>query len=289
MSKPTLLHHPSLDSAASVGETAPLRHSLFDSKDEFIERIAPVGVAAIYFGGFSLSPQDAPLSRQALFKLSFLNRHFLQAGGVKIVVNRQTAVLSGTVAAKSLVKMADVLAHQIEGITATQDDTRPTPEDTAHAATPAQREKEAIRESVQFLFATDQTLRSGVQVTLIDGYLTLQGEVSSVAQKNWAEQLAEAAGGDVQSRLKVTDATTFAAVPTAEPPLIDDESQEALVLFRLRLVRETEHLPVRVKANRGVVTVQGKVRTEVLRQRVENIARSTLGLRELRSTLSIAS
>jgi len=37
-----------------------------------------------------------------------------------------------------------------------------------------------------------------------------------------------------------------------------------------------------------VVTLQGKVRTETLRQRVENIARSTLGLRELRSTLSIA-
>ena len=43
-----------------------------------------------------------------------------------------------------------------------------------------------------------------------------------------------------------------------------------------------------VKATRGVVTLQGKVRTEALRQRAENIARSTLGLRELRSTLSIA-
>jgi len=82
-----------------------------------------------------------------------------------------------------------------------------------------------------------------------------------VAQKNWAEQLAEAAGGEVHSRLKVSDATTFATAAAAEPLVIDDESQEALVLFRLRLVRETEHLPVRVKANRGVVAVQGKVRT----------------------------
>jgi osmotically-inducible protein OsmY len=245
-----------------------------------------VGVAAIYFGGFSLSPQDAPLSRQALFKLSFLNRHFLQPAGLKIVVNRQTAVLSGTVAARALVTMADILAHQIEGISATTDDTKALPEDATLPA--GQREKETIREAVQFLFATDQTLRSGVQVSLSEGYLTLGGEVSSIAQKNWAEQLAEAAGGDVQSRLKVTEATTFATATTTEPPLIDDESQEALVLFRLRLVRETEHLLVRVKANRGVVTVQGKVRTEALRQRVENIARSTLGLRELRSTISIA-
>lgn len=288
MSKPSHLLHPSLDSTASVGESIPLRHSLFDTKDEFIERIAPVGVAAIYFGSFSLSPQDAPLSRQALFKLSFLHRHFLQPAGLRIVVNKQSAVLSGTVAARALVTLADILALQIEGIQSVRDETKTPPEDAAHPPIPGQREKELIRESVQFLFATDQTLRSGVQVSLAEGYLTLQGKVSSIAQKNWAEQLAEAAGGNVQSRLKISDATMFPATHTAEPPLIDDESQEALVLFRLRLVRETEHLPVRVKANRGIVTIQGKVRTEALRQRVENIARSTLGLHELRSTLAIS-
>jgi osmotically-inducible protein OsmY len=276
-----------LDSATSVGETAPVRHSLYDAKDDFIVRIAPVGVAAFYFGSFSLSPQDAPLSRQALFKLSFLNRIFLQPAGLKIVVTKQTAVFSGTIAARALVTMADSLAHQIDGITQTIDETQALPEDPAQAAAPGHHEKEKVREAVQFLFATDQTLRSGVQVSLSDGYLTLGGEVSSIAQKNWAEQLAEAAGGDVQSRLKVTEATTFAAT-TTELPVIDDESQEALVLFRLRLVRDTEHLPVRVKATRGVVAVSGKVRTEALRQRVENIARSTLGLRELRSSISIA-
>jgi hypothetical protein len=288
MPKPPLLLHPSLESVTSVGETAPLRHSLFDTKDAFIERIAPVGVAAIYFGPFSLSPQDAPLSRQALYKLSFLYRHFLQPGGLRIVVNRQTAVLSGTVATRALITMADILALQIEGIRNVRDETVIPPEDPSHAQTPGLRDKEAIRESVQFLFATDQTLRSGVQAALSDGYLLLQGEVSSVAQKNWAEQLAEAAGAEVQSQLKVSDATTFPAAHSAEPPLLDDESQQALVLFRLRLLRETEHLPVKVKANRGIIAVQGKVRTEALRQRVENIARSTLGLRELRSSISIA-
>jgi len=74
----------------------------------------------------------------------------------------------------------------------------------------------------------------------------------------------------------------------AEPPQLDDESLQALVLFRLSLVRETEHLPVKVKASRGVVTLQGRVATEALRQRAENIARSTLGIKELRSSLSIA-
>jgi osmotically-inducible protein OsmY len=127
-----------------------------------------------------------------------------------------------------------------------------------------------------------------VQISRSESNLVLQGEVNSAPQKSWAEQLTEAAGGMVQSRIKVSEAITFAATHLAEPPLLDDESMQTLVLFRLRLVRETEHLPVRVKAVRGIVTLQGKVRTEALRQRVENIARSTLGLRELRSTLSIA-
>ncbi len=288
MTKPTNLLHPSLESTTSIGETQPLRHSLFDSKDAFIERIAPVGVAAIYFGSFSLSPQDAPLSRQALFKLSFLHRHFLQPGGLRIVVNRHTAILSGTVTSRPLLTMAEILAVQIEGIQDVQNQMQPAPESASNSLTPSQRETEATRESVQFLFATDQTLRSGVQVGISEGYLTLLGEVSSVAQKNWAEQVAEAAGGEVQSRLKVSNAIIFSATPLNEPPLLDDESLQALVLFRLRLFRETEHLPVRVKANRGIVTLQGKVRTESLRQRVENLTRSTLGLRELRSSLSIA-
>jgi len=270
--------------STAVGEASHVRHSLFDTKDEFIERIAPVGVAAFYFGSFTLSPQDAPLSRQALFKLSFLNRHFLQPGGLRIVVNRQTAEFTGTVTSRLLVTLAEILALEIEGIANVQNDTVIPPETTI----PGQLENEALREKVQFLFATDQTLRSGVQISRSEGNLILQGEVSSQAQKSWAEHIAEAAGSTVQSKVKVSEAITFAATHLAEPPDVDDESLQALVLFRLRLVRETEHVPVRVKATRGIVTIQGKVRTEALRQRVENIARSTLGLRELRSTLSIA-
>jgi osmotically-inducible protein OsmY len=275
-----------LESTDSVGQSAPARHSLFDTKDDFIERIAPLGVAAIYFGSFSLSPQDAPLSRQALFKLSFLYRHYLQPGCLRIAVSRQTAILSGAVTSRALVTMAEILALQIEGIRYVQDETQSAPEDAT--ATPAQRDGEKDREAIQFLFATDQTLRSGVQASYSEGALTLHGEVSSVAQKNWAEQLAEAAYSGIKSRLNVSDAITFGSSHPIEAPLLDDESLQALVLFRLRLIRETEHVPVRVKANRGIVTLQGKVRTEALRQRVENIARSTLGLRELRSTLSIA-
>ena len=281
MAKPSLHRNPSLEANSSLGPTS--RSSLFDTKDKFIERITPFATAAIYFGSFSLYPQDISLSRQALFKLSFLNRHFLQPGGLRVSVEKQTACFSGNVASRNIGLMADILARQIEGIRQVKDET--VVQAAGGARTSGRKKVEAIQESIQFLFATDQTLRSGVLVRIRDGCHVLEGEVGTPAQKNWAEQLAEAVGGEIESKLKIG---LPAAVPTsAESAPMDDESLQALILFRLRLVRDTEHLPVKVTANRGVVALHGKVNTEPLRRRVENIARSTLGVRELRSSLSI--
>ncbi len=272
MTKSSLRGHSSLQTATPVAEATSHRPSLYDNKDAFIERIGPLGVAVIYFGSFSLSPEDAPLSCQALFKLSFLHRHFLEPGGLRIAVQGQTALLSGKVSSRALVTLASLLATQINGIEEVKDETTTL------------RTEETSREVIEFLFATDQTLRSRVRLSSHEGRLTLGGEVSSAAQKTWAEQLACAGGGEVESSLTVVESK---AKPV-QPPQIDEESLEALVLFRLRLVCETAHLPVKVKASRGGVTLQGKVRTEAQRQRVENIARATLGLRELRSSLSLS-
>jgi osmotically-inducible protein OsmY len=272
-----------MESGASVGEDSFFRPSLFDTKDAFIERVAPIGMAAIYFGSFSLAPQDAALSRQALFKLSFINRHFLQSSGVRVVVQRQTAILSGTVKNRLLVTLAEILAEQIEGISQVKDET-----EKGSVKTSKLRDADLVRETIQLLFATDQTLRTGVQISVQDGVLALEGQIGSAAQKNWAEQLAASVSDEIHFKLKVAATSPTATSVESKGFDVDDESLQALVLLRLRLVRETEHIPVRVRASHGTVSIQGKVRTEALRQRIENLTRSTLGLRELRSTLSIA-
>jgi osmotically-inducible protein OsmY len=202
---------------------------------------------------------------------------------LRVGVEKQTASFSGNVASRNIGLMADILARQIEGIRQVRDET--VVQAASGARTSGRKKADAIQESIQFLFATDQTLRSGVLVRIRDGCHVLEGEVGTPAQKNWAEQLAEAVGGEIESKLKIG---LPAAVPAStESAPMDNESLQALILFRLRLVRETEHLPVKVTANRGVVALHGKVNTELLRRRVENITRSTLGVRELRSSLSI--
>ena len=274
MPRPTLLLSPSIEGFSSGGLAISDKPSLFNSKDDFIQRIAPVATAAIYFGSFSLAPRDTSLARQALYKLSFLHRHFLQPVGLRIEVQETTAHLTGTLPGHGLVTLAGILAEQIEGITQIKNEARTE----APSASPL--------ETVQLLFATDQTLRSGVSVRSEAGrLLLLEGEVTSAAQKNWAEQLAYLTGSAVDSQIKL--GTSLAPVRASNPPQIDDESLQALVLFRLRLVRDTERQTFKVKAARGVVTLQGKVATETQRQNTENIARSTLGVRELRSSLSL--
>jgi len=264
-----------VETSSGVTRTRP---SLYHTKDAFIERISPVATAIIFFGTFSLAPQDESLSQQALFKLSFLHRHFLQHGGLQIAVKGRTAIFSGDLTSRRIAALAWILAKQLEGIHQTKDETKsPTPFSG----------NQAILEAVELLLATDQTLRTGIRAGLRDGRLVLEGEVTSAAQKTWAEQLAKSVGLEVISNLTESTFTPAPMLKIAEPPQVDDESLQALVLFRLSLVRETENLAVKVKASRGVVTLQGKISNEAVRQRAENIARSTLGIRELRSSLSI--
>jgi osmotically-inducible protein OsmY len=266
---------PSVEAHGTLGQ----RPSLFDTKDEFIERVSPIGVAAIYFGGFSLAPQDPALSRQALFKLSFAHRNFLSPAGLRILVERNTALFSGRVNGVHLPVLGEILARQIEGL----DEVKDATEKSTEASAPL----EMAREAAQLLFATDQTLRSELRVGLQGEQLLLEGEAETAAQGAWAEQLATSVGASLVSRVQ-TPHIPNQALEAVRPPEVDDESLQALVLFRLRLVRETEHLPIKVKASRGIVTLQGRVRTEALRRKVENLARSTVGLKELRSSLSIA-
>ena len=275
-----------MESSSSLGEGPLFRPSLFDAKDDFIDRVAPIGMAAIYFGSFSLAPQDAALSRQALFKLSFVYRQFLQPAGVRVNVQQQTAILSGVVKSRPLATLAEILAEQIEGINRVKNETERGSASTAKAS--KLHDINLALETIQLLFATDQTLRTGVQVNVHEGVIVLEGQVGSAVQKNWAELLATSAGGEINSKLKINPTSSIATLAENKSLDLDDESLQALVLLRLRLIRETEHLPLRVKAHRGIVSAQGKVRTEALRQRVENLTRSTLGLRELRSTISIA-
>jgi hypothetical protein len=72
MANPSRPRDP-LEKGPTVGEAVHIRPSLYDARDSFIDRVAPIGMAAIYFGSFSLAPQDAALSRQALFKLTLVS------------------------------------------------------------------------------------------------------------------------------------------------------------------------------------------------------------------------
>jgi hypothetical protein len=112
MPQPSFQYSPSVETSSGTVRTRP---SLYHTKDAFIERISPVATAVIFFGTFSLAPQDESLSQQALFKLSFLHRHFLQHGGLQITVKGRTAIFSGDLTSRRLASLAVILANQDQG------------------------------------------------------------------------------------------------------------------------------------------------------------------------------
>ncbi len=273
MSHPPLLRHPSLESSSPQPSYDGHRASLFDAKDDFIARMGPIGVAAIYFGSFSLGPQDPAVSRHALLKLSFAYRHYLQPAGIRYHVETGTVTISGTVRSRLLGVLAELLARQIEGVETVKNEIELALEDRpAHART---------QEALHLLLATDHALRTQVKAAEADGKLKLSGTVGSAAQKSWVEQLARMLEAETISELQVSTSET--PVKTAD---VDDDSVQALVLFRLRLARETD--PIKVVARRGVVTLTGKVRSDASRQRIEHLTRATLGVVDLQSSLVVA-
>jgi hypothetical protein len=183
-------------------------------------------MVALYFGPFSMEPQDAALGRQALFKLSFLHRHFLKPAGLGLAMRREAAHFSGRLPNGWLMEMAVLLARQIGGIERIVDETESRPAQTK-AADAAERDR--------LILATENPRRKD-RATRID---------------------------------------------------MDDESLEALILFRLKLVPETAAAALKVKAERGVATLTGKVATAGVRAQVEKVARATLGLGELRLDVAV--
>ena len=114
---PLLLLHPSLESSSPQSQRRQPRGPPFSIRRTIsLPGSGPIGVAAIYFGPFSLAPQDPALSRQALLKLSFAYRYYLQPAGIRYQVQRQTATISGSIKSTPLALCAEILAQQIEGI-----------------------------------------------------------------------------------------------------------------------------------------------------------------------------
>lgn len=250
------------------------RSSLYENRADFFARMSPIALSIFSFGTFAL---PSLVSDLALIRLSYAYRRFLQPGGLQMEISGGTAILKGRVKNRHLVSLAEMLAQQIGTVEEVRNETRPAESGPAKAAPPQGYQ------AVELLLATDRNLSQRVELVAEREQLVVRGGVREEAHRSWAEQLAATAKQQVGNEVRVKEEPSGADRPAQAR--VDDDSLTALVQLRLHLAGQPDLQGISVKSHAGVVSLEGRVEDEHSRRQAEALARTTLGLRELRSSL----
>jgi osmotically-inducible protein OsmY len=269
---------------SNVAQTVvPANQSL---DDNFLLHLAPVSIGVFFFGNFHPNNEDKVQAQRALYKTSFLYRHFLQPGGLKTVIDYKTLTMTGKTTSATVSLMGQILATQIMGPVEVSDET--TRQESLPGTGKAESAEDNERRArLQLMLATDERLCSeGIEISLSDGIAKVSGQVSSTENKTWAETLLRAIEPEAKFSLRVTTHKVIAS--TAKAPFwIDDDSLQALALTRLKLAVPLAALEFRAFSQRQGITLSGSVRNTTEKTLAESIAHNTYGLREFKSSLVV--
>ncbi len=191
---------------------------------------------------------------------------------IGVEVDKGIVTLTGTVDSYAKKLAAREAAHRVEGVLDVADDVH------VKAAGSAERTDTELARAVRMAlewdaFVPDQKIRS----TVTEGFVTLEGEVSTLREKEDAERAVRNLSGirGVRNRL-------FVAVVKADPAKLRKSIEEALAR---RAEREADRIRVRVED--GAVVLEGVVRNWPEKSAVLGVVSHAPGVREVRDKLSV--
>jgi osmotically-inducible protein OsmY len=191
---------------------------------------------------------------------------------VGVEVGRGVVTLTGTVDSYAKKLAAREAAHRVIGVLDVADDIQvKSPGSAERTDTEVAH---AVRHALEWdAFVPDQKFRS----TVTEGFVTLEGEVATLREKEDAEAAIRNLTGvrGVGNRLLV-------AAVKADPVKLKESIEEAL---ERRAEREAERIRVRVED--GTVTLEGKVRTWPEKQAILGAVSHAPGVRSVRDKLAV--
>ncbi len=254
-------------------------------EDNFLMHLAPVSIGVFFFGNFHPNVEDKVQAQRALYKTSFLYRHFLQPGGLKVVIDDKCLTLTGKTASTSVSLMAHMLGTQIMGLINVVDETTRVEEVSRSSKAESGADAE-LRARLQLMLATDSRLCSeGIVVVVNAGNAKVTGQVTSSENKSWAESLLRSVASEAKMALHIASHKVITAPPKS-PISIDDDSLQALALTRLKLVPSFSRLEIKVSSQRQALVLSGSAPAAVDKTLAESIVKNTYGLREFKSNLN---
>lgn len=213
---------------------------------------------------------DRDIQHDVLLELRWDSR--VRETEIGVEVDNGVVTLTGTVDSYAKKIAAKEAAHRVCGVLDVADDVivklpgslRRTDTEIAHA----------VREALEWnAFVPDTRIRS----TVGDGWVSLEGEVSTLREKEDAEAAVRSLAGvrAVNNRLTVMPVK-------ADPARLRQSIEEAL---ERRAEREAEKIHVSVE--NGTVTLEGRVRTWPEKKAVLGTVSHAPGVRQLRDRLAV--
>ena len=202
--------------------------------------------------------------------------HLVFAEGVKVDVEDGRVLLSGIVRSATEKAIAGRLAAMAPGVREVVDRLTVVTDGTISDAELAKAAQEALA------LADDPALR-GLGVKVDDGVAFLEGEVATLAQEEAATRVVGSVKGmeDVVSNLSVAAEAPAGAVLPADDATLVSFASGALAEAGIDLREE------QIDAEKGIVYLRGRVRSEEERRRATEVVKAAPGVRGVRNRLVV--
>jgi hyperosmotically inducible periplasmic protein len=214
---------------------------------------------------------------------SYTFKTYLKDDSIKTVSKDGAVTLTGTVADASHKSMAEDTVASLPGVMSVDNQL------VVNGMQPAEHSDAWITTKVKTALLFHRNVSgTGTTVYTKDGIVTLQGEASSLAQKELTTEYAK----DIDNVKSVNNEMTIAKMPAAPDATmgdkIDDASITAEVKSSLLSHRSTSAMHTTVSTADGVVTVSGIAKNDAEKSLVTKLATDINGVTSVINNMTVA-
>jgi osmotically-inducible protein OsmY len=214
---------------------------------------------------------------------SYVFKTYLKDDSIKTDCKNGAVTLTGTVADASHKSMAEDTVSSLPGVTSVDNEL------VVSGQQPAEHSDTWISMKVKTALLFHRNVSAtGTTVYVKDGVVTLQGEASSLAQKELTTEYAK----DIDNVKGVENNMTVAKLPVAPDSTISDKIDDASITAEVKSSllshRSTSALHTKVSTADGVVTLSGVANNDAEKSLVTKLTTDISGVNSVINNMTIA-
>ena len=240
-------------------------------------------VSTMLISSTSVRAADTDSRIESSAAKSYTFKTYLKDDSIKIESKQGVVTLTGTVADASHKSMAENTVASLPGVISVDNEL------LINGEQPAEHSDAWITAKVKTTLLFHRNVSAtGTTVYTLDGVVTLQGEASSMAQKELTTEYAKDVDNVKSVKNEMTIATTPAAPDATMGDKIDDASITAEVKSSLLSHHSTSALHTGVTTTDGVVTLSGIAQNDAEKSLVTKLATDINGVTSVINNMIIA-